>query len=141
MERGFTFLDLVCALTIVGAVLSAAVYYGRPTPSLRTETLELARELDSLSLVSQRQNTPIHGSVAGRSVVFTTAQNTVHRRQIPRGVAVTVLAGKKNIITLYPTGAASPGTVRLSRAGEVCVITQALRGARTVRCNGEVVPP
>ena len=133
-RSGFSILEMVCFLAIVGVVLAVS------TPnvgeliqrrSIHYEAGRIRTELQRLSRLSVSTERRIVVDFSRSSIIAATDSPPIVqilRRELPP--AVTALFSRKGSkrIVFYPSGVASPATIVLESSSERCAITISLRG-------------
>ena len=134
--RGSSFIELLVAISLGliflgGATLSMTIFLHPETEKQTAQ--EITTFLEQASLNALRSQKP---------VAITLERNQLSESLKGRGIALpkdylytSKFGGSQNLITFYPSGFASAGTIAIHGDGTFCIISQTISGARRTECS------
>jgi prepilin-type N-terminal cleavage/methylation domain-containing protein len=135
MSGGFSLIELLVGLCLMGIVLAGAVVSlsdGTAARSVRHAATHVKLELDGAAVAASRLGSPVTVLVEGSLVRSTISYGTIVAEYRMKPAVTSGL--QPTLITFHPSGAVSPRSIRLNNRNHSCRVVVSLRGRTRIEC-------
>ena len=136
-ENGFSLIDLMIAISLLGILTLSSSFTNLHSAKLRNESRALQTFLEQSLLLALRYEEQVDISFLSSSYMRTRNQHTpalFETKALPASIQFSITSIGKSA-HLYPSGVASPLTVTLKEGSASCSISLSLRGRSKLICN------
>ena len=138
MERGFSLIEILLALSIFGSLAAIAVPSLAdwiPQHAVRREARGVQLLLERAYALALTRSIPVSVAITPRRISATVGESTdafIHNLSAP--ITARFKGNEKGPLTFYPSHTASPATIVIESPAHLCSIVLSLRGRTRREC-------